>query len=114
MFDFEHKSKPLLGGKAFLVRLLSHLLLTTLLLAGSLGIGVVGYHECENLAWLDSLLNASMLLTGMGPLHSITTDAGKWFASVYALFSGLVFLGAVGVGFAPLFHRLMHRFHLDQ
>jgi hypothetical protein len=79
----------------------------------SLGIGVLGYHLTEGLPWLDALLNASMILGGMGPVDPIRTDAGKWFASFYALFSGMVLLVAAGVLIAPVFHRFLHRFHLE-
>jgi hypothetical protein len=79
----------------------------------SLVIGVIGYHEFEGLSWLDSLLNASMILGGMGPINQLQAPAGKIFASCYALFSGIVFLISIGVMVAPLFHRFLHRFHLE-
>ena len=82
-------------------------------IAVALMIGVVGYHVFGGLGWLDSLLNASMILTGMGPVDHLGSDAGKWFASAYALFSGIVFLSSVGVLMAPLVHRFLHRFHLE-
>ena len=80
---------------------------------GSLGIGVLGYHFSEGLSWLDALVNAAMILFGMGPVSELHTNAGKWFASFYALFSGVAFITIVGVTFAPLFHRFLHRFHLE-
>ena len=80
---------------------------------GSLAIGVLGYHHFEHLSWLDSLLNASMILSSMGPVNPIQTDAGKLFASFYALFSGVAFITVIGVLFAPVAHRLLHRFHLQ-
>lgn len=85
-----------------------------LFVAIALGIGVIGYHVCGRLPWLDSLYNASMILSGMGPVDGrpVIPDAEKWFASFYALFSGVAFLVIVGVMFAPLFHRVLHRFHL--
>jgi len=67
----------------------------------------------EQLDWLDALLNAAMLLGGMGPVDKPVTDGGKLFASLYALFAGIVFLVAIGVMLAPIVHRLLHRFHLD-
>jgi hypothetical protein len=76
-------------------------------------IGVAGYHDLEGLPWLDALLNASMILSGMGPVNSVRTSAGKVFASCYALFSGVAFISAVGVLFAPVMHRFLHRFHLE-
>jgi hypothetical protein len=83
------------------------------LIVGSLLIGIVGYHFFENQSFVDALLNASMILGGEGPVTPMQTTAGKVFASVYALFSGVVFLVAVGVFLAPLVHRIFHKFHLD-
>jgi hypothetical protein len=83
------------------------------ILAVSLGIGVVGYHTLEGLPWLDALLNASMILGGMGPVDILKTDGGKLFASLYAIFSGVVFLVSVGVLVTPVAHRLFHALHLD-
>jgi hypothetical protein len=80
----------------------------------SLGIGMAGYHFLESLSWLDSLLNASMILGGMGPVNPLQTAAGKIFASFYALYSGVVLLAAVGILVAPIFHRFLHRFHLAE
>jgi len=83
-------------------------------MAAALGIGIVGYHFWGGLDWLDSLLNASMILGGMGPVDPITSTAGKMFASFYALFSGLVFIGLSGFLLAPFVHRLLHRFHWEE
>jgi len=83
------------------------------LLLGSLGIGVLGYHVLGGLHWLDALVNASMILGGMGPVDPITRDAGKWFESIYALYSGIILLGSAGVFFSPLIHRFLHSLHLD-
>src|SRR5258708_1411602 len=82
--------------------------------AASLFIGVPGYHVLARLSWIDSLLNASMILGGMGPVDPLPNDAAKIFASAYALFSGLVFIGILGLLLAPFVHRLMHRFHIDE
>jgi len=114
MLKFENKSKPLLPWKAFTGRLTNHFLGATSLILSALGIGVLGYHVLENLPWVDSLLNASMILGGMGPVDPVKTVSGKLFASFYALFSGIVFLVAVGVILAPLFHRFLHKFHLTE
>jgi hypothetical protein len=110
---YEHKSDPLLPFDQFLSRLMRHGLAALLLLAVSLGIGVVGYHITENLPWIDSLLNASMILGGMGPVDILKTEGGKLFASFYAIYSGVAFLLVVGIIIAPLAHRMMHRLHLD-
>jgi hypothetical protein len=111
--DRRRSKDKLLPRAAYLRRQGRFGLLALAMVAASLGIGVVGYHVTEGLGWLDSLLNASMLLGGMGPVESPATTAGKHFASFYALFSGIVFLMAAGVFAAPLLHRLLHRFHLE-
>jgi len=76
-------------------------------------IGVAGYHYTSDIPWLDSLHNASMILSGMGPVVEIKTDSGKWFSSFYALFSGVVFITNIGVILAPAIHRCFHKFHLE-
>lgn len=110
---FEHRSKPLLSRRKFFVRVLRYAGFSILLIGISLGIGVVGYHYTNELGWLDSLLNASMILTGMGPVDPIRSDGGKWFASIYSIFSGVAFLSTVAVFLSPLVHRFMHKLHLD-
>ena len=82
--------------------------------AVSLAIGTVGYHSLAGLDWIDALLNAAMILTGMGPVSPLSSPGAKVFASAYALFSGIVFLVSVGILVTPLLHRLMHRFHLEE
>jgi len=109
----EHRRQPLASREIFLRRIGRYMVLSAAIILFSLGIGVVGYHFTEGLPWLDSLLNASMILGGMGPVNPVETVAGKWFASMYALFSGMVLLVAVGVLIAPVFHRFLHRFHLE-
>jgi len=79
----------------------------------ALGIGMVGYHHFEKMSWIDSFANAAMILSGMGPLGPLATNAGKLFAGFYALFSGLVFIVVTGILLAPAAHRLMHRFHTE-
>jgi hypothetical protein len=78
-----------------------------------LGLGVLGYHAFGALGWLDALLNASMILTGMGPVDRMTTTGGKLFSSFYALFSGVAFITTIGVLLAPVIHRFFHKFHLE-
>lgn len=95
-----------------LIRLARYSFFATMLLGGSLGIGVLGYHYLNDLGWLDSLLNASMILSGMGPIDPIKNAPAKWFASFYAIFSGIVFLTTVAVILSPIFHRLLHKLHL--
>lgn len=110
---FEHKSKPLLSRRKFIARFFRYMLFSLLLIGFSLGVGVVGYHVTNDLNWLDSLLNASMILTGMGPVDPIKNDAAKWFASFYSIFSGIAFLSTVAVFLSPVVHRFMHKMHLD-
>ena len=110
---FEHHSKPLLPRKQYHKRVLRYAWFAFQLLGISLGIGVIGYHYFNELPWLDSLLNASMILTGMGPIDPMKNDAAKWFASMYAIFSGVAFLSTVAVFLSPIVHRFLHRLHLD-
>jgi flagellar biosynthesis protein FliR len=110
---YEHRGKRLLTPAQFLRRVGRHGLVAFAALIAGLGIGVLGYHYLAHLSWLDSLLNASMILGGMGPVDPLTTTAAKLFASFYALFAGLVFVGVVGVLVAPFIHRLLHRVHYE-
>jgi hypothetical protein len=80
----------------------------------SLAIGVCGYHFLEKMAWIDALLNASMILGGMGPVDVLHTRAGKIFASAYALYSGLAIISVAGILITPIVHRFLHRFHLEK
>ncbi len=105
---FEHYTKPILSRTRFLRRVLYYFLFSSLILFSSLALGVWGYHHFGQLSWEDSLLNASMILTGMGPVNPMTSTAGKLFASFYALFSGLAFLTTQGILLAPLVHRFLH------
>ncbi|NDC64288.1 MAG: hypothetical protein EBZ59_09975 [Planctomycetia bacterium] len=111
---FEHRTDPVLPRPAFLVRVLAHLALASVAVAAALGLGVVGYHYCCGLPWIDALVNASMILGGMGPVDPISSVVGKYFASFYALFSGLFFIGVATILVAPFIHRVMHRLHLDE
>ena len=110
---YEHRKQPLASRKVFARRLLLNALVAAVILFFSLGVGMLGYHFFENLSWLDALLNASMILGGMGPVNPVQTPAGKVFASFYALYCGVILLAVVGVLAAPIFHRFMHRFHLQ-
>jgi hypothetical protein len=110
---YEHHRQPLASRKTFTRRLLNNAVLVLGILLVSLGVGMCGYHFLEGLSWIDSLLNASMILGGMGPVNTLQTTAGKIFASVYALYSGVILLASVGVLAAPILHRFLHRFHLQ-
>ena len=94
-------------------RMAVHVGIAILLIAGVLCIGIAGYHWLAGLTWVDALLNASMILGGMGPVDLLPNTAAKVFASVYALFSGLVFIAIMGIVFAPVMHRLLHAFHME-
>lgn len=111
---FEHFSEPVLPRRQFLLRLGRHGGVAMLFLAFSMFLGIVGYHVVARLAWIDAFLNASMILTGMGPVSPMADAASKLFAGLYALYSGIAFLTAMGVLFAPILHRVLHRFHLGQ
>ena len=110
---YEKKGQKLLPWPKFFRRMTFSALLASGIVAGALLAGILGYHAIASLGWIDSLLNASMILTGMGPVDPMKTDSAKIFASAYALFSGVVFLSAVGVVVAPIFHRILHKFHMD-
>ncbi len=110
---YEHRKQPLLPRRAFYARLVRSAAFAFLIVLGALGIGMAGYHTFEGLSWLDAFVNAAMILSGMGPLAPLHTSAGKLFAGCYALFSGLAFITAIGFVFAPVFHRFLHKFHLE-
>jgi hypothetical protein len=110
---YEHRSQGLLPRPLFIRRLLLHGVVASALLVVSLAIGVIGYHVTEGLSWLDSVLNASMILGGMGPVDTLHTADGKLFASAYALFAGMAFLATAGIVVAPMAHRLLHGLHLE-
>ncbi len=110
---FEHFREPLVPQRLFYGRMLRHTLGAVGLVACTLWVGMAGYHWFEGLPWVDAYVHAAMLLGGMGPVAELHTTAGKLFAGSYALFSGIVFLVVAGIFFAPVVHRAMHRFHLD-
>jgi hypothetical protein len=110
---YEHRRQQLLTRPQYYRRLARSASLGGLIILASLSIGMAGYHIFENLSWLDSFANASMILSGMGPLAPLQTSAGKLFAGCYALFSGLAFITSMGFVFAPVFHRFIHKFHLE-
>lgn len=109
----KNTNRNILPRKAFLKRVLRYTLFSVSLLLVSLLIGTAGYHYLAGLGWLDSFYNASMILTGMGPVNELTSPTAKVFSSLYALFSGVIFLSIVAVFFAPFAHRLMHLLHVD-
>ena len=113
MFGFlERKHDPLAPLRVFYSRIVQCFLLTLVVVAFSLAMGTAGYHYIGDLEWIDALLNASMILTGMGPVDPMKTSAGKLFAIFYCLYSGIAFLSLVAILIAPVYHRFLHHFHL--
>jgi hypothetical protein len=110
---YEKKSEPLATKTVFYSRVFRNLVLATVVLFVCLGIGVVGYHYFAAIQWIDALHNASMILSGMGPVVEIKSTGGKLFSSAYALFSGVAFITNIGIILAPAAHRLFHRLHID-
>jgi hypothetical protein len=111
---YEHKTEPIAPIVTFYQRVLKNILIALFIMMVCLAIGITGYHYTANIPWLDSLHNASMILSGMGPVVEIKTVSGKWFSSAYALFSGVVFITNIGIILAPAIHRLFHRLNLHQ
>ena len=110
---YEHRTEPLLPRRKFLRRLAMHGLAAGGVVAVSLSLGILGYHFLAGLSWIDALLNASMILTGEGPVDPMRTATAKLFASLYALFSGVIFLAIASILVVPVAHRLLHRLHLE-
>src|SRR5882724_6829199 len=110
---YEQRNHPLLPFRLFLGRFIRHSFMASIVVFSALGIGILGYHFFARFSWIDSLLNASMILTGMGPVGELKGTMAKLWASAYALFSGLIFITAMGIVSAPLVHRLLHKFHLQ-
>ena len=110
---FEHHRDQLLTMDKFILRMVFSFFLGFGMIIFSLVAGMAGYHFFENLDWVDSFANASMILSGMGPLEQPTTVAGKIFAGCYALYSGLAVILIAGIIFGPAIHRFLHKFHLE-
>lgn len=110
---FEQHRQPLASRKVFLQRMFRFVGYAILFLTVSLSLGIIGYHYICQLSWIDSLLDACMILAGMGPVSTIPNNAGKVFASIYAVFSGVAFLTTFSILIAPILHRLLHRLHLN-
>jgi hypothetical protein len=110
---FEHHSQAVVALPQFIRRLILSLAAVLGLVLLSLVIGAVGYQATEHMSWIDAVYNAALILSGMGPATTLTTVAGKLFASVYAIYSGLFLISATAILFTPVFHRLMHNLHLD-
>jgi hypothetical protein len=113
LMQFEHLGEPLARRWVFLQRLGANLLVAVVLIAVSLLAGMIGYRSTEGLSWLDAFLNASMILSGMGPINTLTYDSAKLFAGFYALYSGLALVVIASLVLAPVFHRVLHGLHVQ-
>ena len=110
---YENRTEPLLSRREFFLRLGRHAVASGGLILGSLALGAAGYRLTAGLSWLDAVLNAAMILTGMGPVTPLHEVSAKLFATFYALYSGVAFLGIAGLLIAPVAHRILHSLHLD-
>jgi hypothetical protein len=113
LFRFEHQTHGVAPPHVFAGRLLVNIFAGAIIIVFALALGMIGYVETENMSWLDAFLNASMLLGGMGPVSALQTDGGKLFAGIYALACGLLFVLVSGIVLAPIFHRVLHAFKVD-
>ena len=111
---YENRSKPLAPARVYYRRVVTNFGIGGIILLICLLIGITGYHYFAKISWLDSLHNASMILSGMGPVVVINTVSGKIFSSMYALFSGVVFITNIGIMIAPAVHRFFHKLHLQE
>ena len=111
---FERKFEKLAPVTVFVRRMAASVLMAGILIAAALFIGIIGYHRIAGFDWVDSILEASMILGGMGPVNPLAATGAKLFASGYALFSGLVFIAIMGIVLAPVTHRMLHQFHIDE
>jgi len=111
---FESRHEQLAPVNVYVRRIIASLAVGLGLILVALLIGIFGYHLLAGFGWIDSLLEASMILGGMGPVNQLPTDAAKVFASIYALFSGLILIALMGIILSPVAHRVMHKFHVDE
>jgi hypothetical protein len=112
LFDYESRDQSMIGHRHFVGRLTRSALAALCIVVVSLGIGVLGYQRLGEMTWVDAFLNASMILSGMGPVGNLPNDGVKVFASFYALFSGIVIVFSTTILLAPVVHRFLHRFHV--
>ena len=111
---YEHRKQPLASKALFYSRVLKNIIVALFIIAVCLAIGAVGYHYTADMSWLDAFHNASMILSGMGLVDHVSSDTGKIFSSVYALFSGIAFITNIGIILAPALHRIYHRMHIEE
>jgi hypothetical protein len=114
LFHYETRRQPLLPRREFAKRLARNFAASSALVGVSLLAGMAGYRYFEGMSWLDAFANASMILSGMGPLAPVQTAGGKVFAGLYALYSGLALIVATGILLSPVIHRMLHRFHVEE
>ena len=110
---FEHRDQPVVSRRKFIARMLVAIGLWMILTVVGMAIGIAGYAFFEGMSLVDAFVNAAMILSGMGPMGELKTTAGKVFAGAYAIFSGLIVIIATGFVLAPIFHRILHRFHVE-
>jgi len=111
---FENKNQPLATRKVFMNRLMKMAVIAFLATMVCLLIGILGYHYIGHLIWIDAIHNASMILSGMGPVANIDNVSGKLFSSAYALFSGVAFITNISIFLSPVIHRFLHKIHLEK
>jgi hypothetical protein len=112
---YEDRHAPLASRRRFVRRIVNQFGIVMAIITASLAVGMAGYRYFEGMEWIDAYLNAAMLLGGMGPVDpKLRTVSGKLFAGLYALYAGMVVLVAAGLLMAPVFHRFLHRFHLEE
>jgi hypothetical protein len=111
---FERRSDKLAPVSIYVQRIAASLALAFVLILVALSVGIAGYHIIAGFNFVDSLLEASMILGGMGPVRELPNDSSKMFASIYALFSGVIFIALMGIILSPVAHRVMHKFHIDE
>ncbi len=111
---YEHRKEPLASKAVFFSRVLKNIFIALFIIAFCLAIGTAGYHYTADMSWLDAFHNASMILSGMGLVDHISSNTGKIFSSVYALFSGIVLITNIGIILTPALHRIYHRIHIEE
>ncbi len=113
LFQYEKKSQPLATPLLFRSRFLRNLGAAAVIIAAALGVGMTGYHFIAGMQWVDAYLNSAMILSGMGPIGDLDNSAAKIFAGTYAIVCGLLIFAVAGLVLAPVFHRVLHRFHVE-
>jgi hypothetical protein len=113
LFQFESRGQPLAAPRSFAMRLARNGLWSAAFIVVWLIIGMAGYKGFEGMSVTDAFVNAAMILSGMGPVQPLYTEGGKIFAGLYAILSGIFVFGIAGIALAPVFHRMLHKFHLQ-